>query len=75
MACQTEVHKLYTSQTYSVYTRSGLLNKTACLELMVTVYIEIRHMVLIVTYYHIVHRGLFDGFLPQVSNEDRIETR
>ena len=75
MACQTQVHKLYTSQTCSVYTRSGLLNKTACLELMVTVYIEIRHMVLIVTYYHIVHRGLFDSFLPQVSNKDHIESR
>ena len=42
---------------------------------MVTVCIEIRHMVLSVTYYHIVHKGLFDSFLPQVSNEHRIESR
>ena len=27
-----------------------------------------RHMV-IVAHYHIVHRGCFDGVLPQVSNE------
>ena len=31
-AHQTEVHKLYTSQTCSVYTRPGLLNKIACLK-------------------------------------------
>ena len=32
-----------------------------------------RHMV-IVTHYHIVHRGCFDGVLPQVGNEhSRVE--
>ena len=53
--CQTDIHKLIVSHALCTL-RPGLLNKTACLELKVTVYTDIKHMI-IVTYYYIVYRG------------------